>query len=57
MFTLDNTNGFTQRDIDLMNRAVRLLMEDGIEEKSAMDAVNNNWNVDGVNTVASLTRL
>jgi hypothetical protein len=56
MFTLENTEGFTQEQIDLMNRAVRLLMQDGIEENSANDIVNNNFNPDGPNTVATLTR-
>lgn len=53
MFTIDNTEGFTQADLDLMNRAVRLLMEDGLDEKNAADIVNNNWQESG-NTVASL---
>lgn len=53
MFTMENTDGFSQSDIDLMNRAVRLLIEDGIDESSACDIVNNNWQESG-NTVASL---
>jgi len=53
MFTTDNTSGFSQADCDLMNRAVRLLIQDGIDEKNACDIVNNNWCEDG-NTVASL---
>jgi len=53
MFTLENTSGFSQADIDLMNRAVRLLVEDAVEEYSACDIVNNNWQESG-NTVASL---
>lgn len=54
MFTLDNTEGFDQAELDLMNRALRLLVEDGIDEKNASDIVNNNWRGGGVDTVASL---
>jgi hypothetical protein len=53
MFTLDNTSGFSQADLDLMNRALRLLIEDGVEESNAADIVNNNWQESG-NTVVSL---
>lgn len=55
MFTLDTTEGFTQDQIDLMNKAVHRLMEAGIEEKSACDIVNNNFNTEGNNTIATLT--
>lgn len=54
MFTLDNTEGFTQADIDLMNKALALLIEQGIKESSAGDIINNNWQPDS-NTVESLT--
>jgi hypothetical protein len=53
MFTQDNTEGLTDADLGLMNRAIRLLMEDGIDEKNAADIVNNNWRESG-NTIASL---
>lgn len=55
MFTLDNTNGFTQGDCDLLNRAVAVLVEHGIAESNAGDIVNNNWQLVG-NTVESLIR-
>jgi hypothetical protein len=56
MFNLDNTNGFTQSDCDLMNRAVAVLMSRGIDESNANDIVNNNWRDSG-NTVESLTAI
>lgn len=55
MFTLENTNGFTQSDLDLMNEALAALTADGIDEQNASAIVNNNW-TDGENTVASLTK-
>lgn len=55
MFTMDNTEGFTSEEIDLLNTAVEALMADGVDEKNACDIVNNNWS-DGVNTVETLTR-
>lgn len=55
MFTLENTDGFTSADCDLMNQAVQALMDRGIDEKNASDIVNNNWMESG-NTVESLTR-
>ncbi len=54
MFTMENTEGFTQPDLDLMNEAVSILMADGVDEKNAQDIVNNNWRYG--NTVESLTR-
>lgn len=54
MFNLDNTSGFTQADCDLLNQAVAVLMERGIDESNASDIVNNNWQESG-NTVESLT--
>lgn len=51
---MDNTDGFTQDDLDLMNEALEVLMADGVDEKNASDIVNNNWRPDG-NTVESLT--
>jgi len=53
MFTLDNSSGFSAADLQLMNQAMRLLIEDGIPEKNAADIVNNNWQESG-NTVATL---
>lgn len=55
MFTMDNTEGFTQDDLDLMNEALEILVADGMDEKNASDLINNNWS-DGENTVESLAR-
>lgn len=55
MFTMDNTEGFTQDDLDLMNDALKVLMADGMDENNASDIINNNWS-DGENTIESLTR-
>lgn len=55
MFTLDNTEGFTQAECNLMNQAVRVLTDHGMEEKNASAIVNNNWQ-EGGNTVESLTQ-
>lgn len=54
MFTMDNTEGFTQADLELLNEALELLMADGIDESNASAIVNNNWIPEG-NTVESLT--
>lgn len=56
-FRLDNTEGFTQAECDLLNEALRaLMMADGtLDESNASDIVNNNWRVGGINTVESLT--
>ncbi len=54
-FTMDNTSGFTQADLDLMNAAViKLIEETGMDEKSASDIVNNNWTNED-NTIACLS--
>ena len=56
MFTLDNTEGFTASNIELLNAALAILIERGLEESSAVDIVNNNWSGDG-DTVESLSKL
>ena len=56
MFTLNNTNGFTESDCVLLNQAVQLLIERGIDESNASDIVNNNWNETN-NTLESLTKM
>ncbi len=64
MFTLDNTDGFTQSDLDLMNAALAVYIERnsagetdpywlGQIEKSGSDLINNTW-ADSGNTVESL---
>lgn len=55
MFTMDNTEGFTSDDLDLMNEALDILVADGIDESNASDIINNNWMPDG-NTVETLTK-
>lgn len=54
MFTLENTEGFTQANLDMMNKALAILIERGVEESNAQDIINNNWKESG-NTVESLT--
>ena len=54
MFTQENTEGFTGSDLVLMNEALAVLIAYGLDEKTAGDRVNNNWQPTG-NTVESLT--
>ena len=54
MFHLDNTAGFTQSQCDLMNNAIVVLTRLGVDESNAGDIVNNNWDVDGNNSIESL---
>lgn len=46
MFNAQNTTGFTQDQLDLMNEALNVLIAAGWDEEDASDKVNNNW-VDG----------
>ena len=62
-FTADNTEGFSSADLALLNDAMRNLFVSGRfdaddldEVKHASALVNDNWQVGGCNTVASLTR-
>ena len=55
MFDLNNTNGFSQDDLVLLNRAMQILVESGVDESNAGDIVNNNWE-ETENTIESLTR-
>jgi hypothetical protein len=43
MFTMENTEGFNANDLDNLNRALRVLMGDGIEESNAADMLTNAW--------------
>ena len=54
MFHLHNTAGFTQSQCDLMNNAIVVLTRLGVDESNASDIVNNNWDVDGNNSIESL---
>lgn len=56
MFTLDNTDGFTELDLSLINRALDVLIEHGIDEQNASHIITNNWCVDVENTIESLTK-
>lgn len=53
MFKMDNTDGFTQTDLNLMNETLEILMTDGMDESNASDRIINNW-VQSGNTVKSL---
>ena len=54
MFTADNTTGFSAADLELLNKALKVLVADGMDESNASDIINNNWQATG-NTVESLT--
>lgn len=56
MFTMDNTEGFTESDLPLLNEALAALVAEGVDESNASDIITNNWADDGENTVESLTR-
>ena len=49
MFTMDNTDGFSQADLDELNEALETLLADVDEdtrdqaEKSYSDLLNNAW--------------
>lgn len=53
MFTLDNTEGFTQDELGLMNQAVDVMVNDGYAEYSAHDRINDNW-ASGARTLDAL---
>lgn len=44
MWTMDNTTGFSQAQLDIINKAIRLMDTDGAEESTVNDAINNAWN-------------
>ena len=47
MFTMQNTEGFMQSEIDTLNDAARIVREiydcDGLEEYNLDDAIGNAW--------------
>jgi len=55
MFNINNTSGFSQDDLVLLNRAMQILVEGGVDESNAANIINNNWE-EASNTVESLTR-
>ena len=55
-FTIENTNGtFTQDELKLLNQALEILIELGLDEQSASDRINNNWK-EFNNTIESLIK-
>jgi hypothetical protein len=55
MWTMDNTEGFTQAQLDIINRVHEELTTLLWEEKAASDLINNVWN-DSIQTVADLRK-
>lgn len=48
MFTQDNTNGFTDAQLVILNEALNIRRARGEDEKNASDAINNAWIDDAV---------
>lgn len=44
MWTTENTIGFSQAQLDIINSAIRLMDTDGIDKSNVNDAINNAWN-------------
>jgi hypothetical protein len=55
MWTMDNTEGFTQAQLDMINEVHEGLTALGWEEKAANDLINNAWN-DSIKTAADLRK-
>lgn len=53
LFTDDNSEGFSDYDLQIINEAVTWLMDQGIDEHNAHDIVNNAW-YEGVASAAEL---
>lgn len=43
MWTMDNTEGFSQDQLDLINKAISLMDTEGIAASNVNDAINNAW--------------
>ena len=47
MFTMENSDGFRQSELDILNDAVRIVREthdcEGLEEYSLCDALSDAW--------------
>jgi len=57
-FTQDNTEGFTDSEIEMMNAAMEIVLDGSTDEndiKNAADRVNDNYTGNG-DTVESLAR-
>lgn len=44
MWTMDNTTGFSQAQLDIINSAIQMMDTGGIDESAVNDAINNAWN-------------
>jgi len=53
MFTLENTENFTQSELDTLNEVLNRLISEGWPEDAASDRINNAW-IDGDNSVEAL---
>lgn len=43
MWTLNNTDGFTQDELDIINKAIGLIDVGGIDQSTINDAITNEW--------------
>lgn len=57
MFKQDNTQGFSDAELALMNQALEQLMAKGWPKDGASDLINNNFKTESENTIESLTRV
>ena len=55
MWTMDNAEGFTQTQLDMINEVLTEVVTDGMDERNASDIINNAW-VDSIHTAADLRR-
>lgn len=46
MWTLNNTDGFTQDELDIINKAIGLIDVGGIDQSTINDAIANEWKDD-----------
>lgn len=57
MFSIDNTDGFTATQLDVLNAALKKLVAQGYETNEAHDKLNNAWSaLDERNTVEQLVQ-
>lgn len=56
-YTLDNTDGFTAQQLDVLNEAHRQLVKNGYLPTEANDLLTNSWYADDShNTVEELVK-
>jgi len=53
MFTKENTQNFTQSELDTLNEVLNRLISDGWPQDAASDRINNAW-IEGDNSVDAL---